>query len=102
MLMLSTLFKNHTITTTSVIALGLHILILFIFYGVYRHNVNEFTLVNTNTGETIDKKHMWYYALVTHSTLGYGDVLPKTNKGRMLVSIHVFLVIILVGFFGSN
>ena len=102
MLMLSTLFKNHTITATSVIAVVCHILILLIFYGVYRHNVNEFTLVNTNAGETLDKTHMWYYALVTHSTLGYGDVLPKTNKGRRLVSLHVLLVIILVGFFGSN
>lgn len=37
-----------------------------------------------------------YYTLVTHSGTGYGDIFPKTTAARIMVSAHVFMVILAV------
>ena len=39
----------------------------------------------------------WWYFLVTSATVGYGDVFPVTNGGRI---VGAFLMIVGVGLFG--
>lgn len=33
-----------------------------------------------------------YFAMVTHTTTGYGDISPKTGLARSLVTLHMSLV----------
>jgi hypothetical protein len=33
-----------------------------------------------------------YYTVVTHVTLGYGDISPKTQLARRIVTLHILLV----------
>jgi hypothetical protein len=35
--------------------------------------------------------------ITTLSTVGYGDITPTTNMGRMLVSVQMLLDLILIG-----
>lgn len=35
-----------------------------------------------------------YFSLVTHSTIGYGDFSPTSNRGYMLIIMHALLMII--------
>lgn len=40
-----------------------------------------------------------YFSVVTITTLGYGDMLPCTNWGKMAVSLEAIIGVILLGFF---
>jgi hypothetical protein len=100
MLILSTLLKKYGFNLISVLAVFIHIAVLLLFFLIYKHNISEFILEDDD--ETITDEHIFYYTLVTHSTLGYGDIKPATNRGRALISTHLFLVIILLIYFGSN
>jgi hypothetical protein len=35
-----------------------------------------------------------YFALVTHTTIGYGDISPTSNRGYLIVVLHALLMII--------
>ena len=34
---------------------------------------------------------LWYYCVVTSSSTGFGDIVPTTDRARLLVSLHVAL-----------
>jgi len=42
---------------------------------------------------------MFYFSAVTITTLGYGDIVPITNKSRILVAAESILGIVLIGLF---
>ncbi len=42
---------------------------------------------------------MVYFSTVTITTLGYGDIVPITNRARILVSLESILGIIIIGLF---
>jgi hypothetical protein len=42
---------------------------------------------------------MLYLSAVTITTLGYGDILPRTNRARLLVALEAVLGIIVIGLF---
>ena len=97
-------------TSVSVTSLITHLLVLIIFTFVYLYGLNE-NDIDYNTSDLIDKNNIQnnhnftnvaYFTLVTHSTLGYGDIKPITPKAKRIISLHVFIIIVLVAFFGSN
>ena len=44
--------------------------------------------------ESITYADMLYFSIVTCSTVGYGDITPKSSRARMLVSFNIMLMII--------
>ncbi len=42
---------------------------------------------------------MFYLSAITITTLGFGDIVPLTNRSRLIVSIEAIWGIILVGLF---
>ena len=71
-----------------------HIIIIFIF-----SLINHFYLspIDFNGGETISCfNDTLYHTLVTHASIGYGDISPKTKKARNIATLHVFIVFILI------
>lgn len=44
-------------------------------------------------GDPADIYTACYFAITTHSTLGLGDVVPKSTLARGIVSLHLILVI---------
>lgn len=51
--------------------------------------------------DTLEGKYirMLYFSTVTITTLGYGDIAPVNNRGRILVSIQSVLGIVFIGLF---
>lgn len=45
---------------------------------------------------------MLYLSMVTITTLGYGDILPLTNRARILVGIEAVLGIVIIGWFANS
>ncbi len=37
-----------------------------------------------------------YFSTVVSTTLGFGDVFPKTDLGRMMLTVHVWMVAIVI------
>jgi hypothetical protein len=68
------------------------------FYAQWKGNFNCSEILSTWIGAL-------YYSMVTMSTLGYGEVTPSTDKGRMLVLVHlaitVFLSLLIIARFVS-
>jgi hypothetical protein len=40
---------------------------------------------------------MLYFSAITITTVGYGDIVPLTHRGRALAAVEATLVIILLG-----
>lgn len=70
-----------------------HLVLLLLAWGVYSNldfkkhfNVPEKTPLNRTT--------VWYFTISTHSTVGFGDITPKTDLARNLVGIHLVLIMV--------
>jgi len=37
----------------------------------------------------------FYFTLTTHSTVGYGDIGPKTNGAKLAVTMHLLFILLL-------
>ena len=57
----------------------------------FNHDKNEF-LENNNNLSINNLLHKLYFTLVTTSTIGYGDITPKSMRVRMLMCIHTILI----------
>jgi uncharacterized protein YjbI with pentapeptide repeats len=69
--------------------------VLIIFFGFV------FLLLQDNLVVTVPREKTWftyfYYSIVTFTTLGFGDVVPRTALGEVLVSIEVFSGYLMLG-----
>ena len=121
MLFISKLFKKHTLSLTSFLSLGSHIFVLILFFIIYKSVLNKedfFDIpdeIKPNPEDynfqslkykyktfEFNNLNIFYFTIVTHTTLGYGDLVPKSPRGKRLVSFHMVIVLLLVAFFGSN
>ena len=76
-------------------------MLTIIFACLYRI-VDRFTeapqfLVNT-VPETISFSQALYFSIITLSTVGYGDVVPRTDPVRVIVAVQIILGILLLLF----
>ena len=70
-----------------------HALVYAFFFGVYLLIPFEEHFF-VPAGEKLSTGDKAYYAMVTHSGVGYGDIYPTTTPARLLVTLHLFMVII--------
>jgi len=71
-----------------------HFFIVILFSGLYYKLLepNDF-----NGGEDLkDYGDYLYFTIITHASVGYGDISPKTPKARKLVTLHVVLAFVLI------
>ena len=76
-------------------------MLVIVFACVYRI-LDRFTeapqfLVNT-VPETITFSQALYFSIITVSTVGYGDVVPRTDPVRVIVAIEIIFGVILLLF----
>ena len=62
--------------------------LFFYFYSPYTNNTEDIE----NYKEYFQTL---YYTTITHFTIGFGDITPKSNPLRMATMIHVFLTFLL-------
>lgn len=68
--------------------LFLNLIIYLLFTIIYLQNKNNFNKKQLSNNDII------YYSLVTHTTVGYGDIYPVTNQGKYITSLHILIVFI--------
>lgn len=75
--------KQYTgAATVSVAVLGIGM--------VFYHFVEKFDWVNS-----------FYFCTITLTTIGYGDIVPKTNPGKIFTSFYALIGIGIIGFFAN-
>ena len=72
--------KKSFLVTTLVL-----LLLLFLFIGV---------IVIKNL-EQFDWTDCWYLMMTTSSTVGFGNVAPRTSAGKLFISFYQFIPIVL-------
>jgi voltage-gated potassium channel len=76
-------------------------MLVIIFACVYRI-LDRFTDVPQflvdNAPETISFSQALYFSIITVSTVGYGDVVPRTDPVRVIVAIQIILGVLLLLF----
>jgi len=65
----------------------MNMFILVIFASVYK------SLGKDHFSEEMTWTNSFYFAFVTQSTTGYGDILPKTSVCKWIVSLHIFVAL---------
>lgn len=75
--LLETLFNSRRLRT---ILIGLIIVVIFFGYIFY---ITEPTVESIGDG--------FYWALVTVTTVGYGDITPTTSSGKLIASFLILL-----------
>ena len=74
--------------------LAVSLLICFVFGFVYSLSPQSFIVLN---GRTPTWFTFYYYSVVTFTTLGFGDVVPKTLFAEMAVTGEVVLGYVMLG-----
>ena len=58
---------------------------------LFYHFVEKFTWVDA-----------WYFTIITLTTVGYGDIHPTTDIGKIFTSVYVLLWVGIIGVFLAN
>ena len=70
------------------------ILFLAAFSGVYlaMANGNQATFT-----QSLDHTRALYFSISVFSTVGFGDITPRTNPARLVVSVQMLLDLVIIG-----
>lgn len=79
----------------------MNISIIFIFAILYKF-IDELTKDAFNSKGKMSMSESLYFATITHTTLGYGDVLPTNTYSRTLAVMQSFGMFALTASFAFN
>ena len=71
-----------------------HIILLFIFSLLY-HNLSKFSGNENDIKKFSNYEQCLYFTVVTHFTIGFGDIAPESILLRRICMLHIFLAYIL-------
>lgn len=74
----------------------LHLMFILIFAFIYFSMKSEEHFVGLGSDATF--MDCLYFAMTTSSTVGYGDISPKSQTARFLVMVHQFVVLMEIMF----
>jgi hypothetical protein len=70
-----------------------HLAVFGAFFALYRFIPGGFE-THFNVPGPVNDWDIMYYTAITHCTIGYGDIYPKTTTARVLVLTHAMLVFV--------
>lgn len=102
---LGILTKNKSSFVDNAIWMGKRLLIILVVFVGFLYIVG-FIMDKVDGDENISSSHEGaWWALVTFTTTGYGDLVPKTNKGKTVAAIwmvaSLFLLSLFTGYVAS-
>lgn len=69
-----------------------------VFAFIYRCFGNKSIVFSiSKLGEELGFREYLYYSVVTFTTLGFGDIVPRTNWARLVVGVEVVLGYVMLG-----
>ena len=74
----------------------LSIFIVFFFAYIYKNFTNYTDFNGISYEEKDDFITYLYFSFTTITSVGYGDISPRTRKGRLFVMIQQFVILFLV------
>ncbi len=97
------IFREEKVHRYFLILILLMVLSAVIFMTAEAENITKYIESTNNEVNLISKAvAVFYWSVITVSTTGYGDILPETNTGRVLVILMLFLSIVTVSLFTAN
>lgn len=69
-----------------------NLIVIFIFYILY---FSLDYIYPKCFGEKLGLGKAFYFTIITHSTLGFGDLTPKTNMSKAAVCLHLIFIMFL-------
>lgn len=91
-------FINNNFQSKLSAKLFMNLVIYISFVLCYLFFINDFdhSVKNENDNYTnVDNLiSVIYFGLTTHTTVGFGDIIPRTNRLKIIISIHILLTFI--------
>jgi hypothetical protein len=67
-----------------------NIILVIVYSGI------NFYILNIHEKELHNKEYTYfdalYYTVITHFTIGFGDIVPKSVLGKSTTMLHIFMV----------
>jgi hypothetical protein len=83
---------SHILTLFGVLILLIVLSFSFDYYALYATNVDSFkTSLTKNSSFIRQFFEFLYFSLITFSSVGFGDIVPISVSGKILVMLEVFL-----------
>jgi voltage-gated potassium channel len=72
----------------------MHLIIVIVFSRLYYIYLKP---EDFNGGEGLKTYNDYlYFTVVTHASIGYGDISPKSRKAKNLVMIHIIISFVMI------
>lgn len=94
---------SHVLTVFGVLILLIVLSFSFDYLTVYVTNINSFkTSITGDSSFFMQFFEFLYFSLITFSSVGYGDIVPISISGKILVMMEIFLSFLVLVFGIAN
>ena len=87
----------HSIARDLLLLFVSYVELSVVFGDMYLLISSEFYCSNTNYCGVDTLYGSWYYSVITLTTVGYGDIVPISNRARILAACEALAGVALVG-----